>query len=134
MANIAVSAPITTGSITATANSVTVTSPTINVNNPSNAGVLIKVFLSWTPSATQTITAKLYQVATTGTQVNPSAGLLVTATGTTGESKCFEFVDTSAFANNTQGAVWVCGFTASSATTGTVVYSFLEIMLLGPIQ
>ncbi len=129
----AVSVPITTGTITTGANAVTVTSPAVNVNNPSNAGVLVKVFLAWTPSATQTVTAKLYQVSTSGTQVNPSAGLIVTATGTTGESKMFEFVDSSAFANATQGAVWVCGFTASTGT-GAVVYAFIEVLLLGPVQ
>jgi hypothetical protein len=125
------STPITSGSITGTA--VTITSPTINVNNPSLAGVLIRIVLAWTPSATQTITCKLYQVSASGTQVGPSAGLIATATGTTETTAVFEFVDTSTYANATQGAVWVASLTANTGT-GTVVYGFAELEKLSPIQ
>lgn len=126
----AVSAPITSGSITTGANSVTVTSPGCNLNE--NLGVLVTVYLTWTPSATQTITCKLYQVATTGTQVNPSAGLIATGTGTTETSAQFTFQDTSAFAQATQGAVYVAGFTASTGT-GTVAYAFIQVETIAPI-
>jgi hypothetical protein len=126
-----ISTPITSGSITTGANSVTVTSPTMNLNE--QLGTLITVYLTWTPSATQTITCKLYQTATTGTQVNPSAGLIATATGTTETGSTFTFVDTSAFALTTQGAVYVAGFTASTGT-GTVAYAFIEVETIAPIQ
>ncbi len=126
-----VSTPVTTGSITGTANAFTLTSPTCNFNEL--GGVLVTATLFWTPSATQTITAKLYQVSTSGTQVNPSAGLVATGTGTTGADATFTWVDTSAFAQATQGAVYVVGFTASTGT-GTVVYGFIEVETIAPVQ
>jgi hypothetical protein len=122
------SAPITSGSITGTA--VTLTTPACNTNT--SFGVMISVFLAWTPSATQTITCKLYQVSTSGTQVGPSAGLIATATGTTEASAMFQFQDTSAFANNTTGAVWVASLTANTGT-GTVDYAFIQVQTMAPV-
>jgi hypothetical protein len=125
------SAPVTSGSITTTANAFTATSPVCNWNE--TLGVLITVTLFWTPSATQTITAKLYQVSTAGTQVGPAGGLIATGTGTTEQAATFTFQDTSAFAQGpTAGAVYVCGFTASTGT-GTVNYVFVEIETMAQV-
>jgi hypothetical protein len=126
------STPVTSGSL-ATSPAVTITSPTVNVNNPSNAGMLIRVVVYWTPGATQGLICKLYQVSTSGTQVGPSGGLEATATGTTETGAVFEFVDTSAYANQTQGAVWVASL-VTSTSTGTIDYAFVELEKLSPIQ
>jgi hypothetical protein len=125
------SAPLTSGSITTTSNQFTATGPVCNFNT--TLGVLITVQLYWTPSATQTITCKLYQVSTSGTQVGPSGGLVATGTGTTEQEASFVFQDTSAFAQGlTSGAVYVAGFTASTGT-GTVDYLFIEIETMAQV-
>jgi hypothetical protein len=116
--------PITSGSITTGANSVTITTGPFNTGAAS--GMLINVYLTWTPSATQTIACKLFQTATTGTQVGPGAGLLATGTGTTTTTTQYTFLDNSAFAQNAAGAVYVVGFTGSTGT-GTIIYAFVEL-------
>jgi hypothetical protein len=125
-----VSTPLTTGTITTTASDTTVTTNTCSTNAP--GGVLVKLKIHWTPSATQTLTCKLYQVSTAGTQVGPAGGLVATGTGTTGASASFEFVDTSAYAQNTTGAVWAASL-ALNTGTGTITYAFTEVETLVPI-
>jgi len=124
------SAPVTSGSITTTANQFTLSSPVLNLNE--ELGVLVTVQLCWTPSATQTITVKLYQGSVSGTQVGPSGGLVVTGTGTTEQQASFAFVDNSAYAQNQAGAQYVAGFTASTGT-GTVDYAFVEIETMAQV-
>jgi hypothetical protein len=127
----AVTTPITTGTITTGANSITITTNPFSTG--SAGGVLITVYLTWTPSATQTITCKCYQTATTGTQVAPTAGLIATGTGTTETTATFTFLDTSAFALNATGAVYVVGFTASTGT-GPIAYAFTELETTAPLS
>lgn len=126
----AVSAPVTSGSITTGANAVTVSSPVCNFNEA--LGVLVTVYLTWTPSATQTVACKLYQGSTSGTQVGPTAGLLITGTGTTETTTSFTFVDTSAYAQVQTAAQYVAGFTASTGT-GTIAYAFVEVETIATI-
>ena len=116
--------PITSGSITTVANALTIT--TAPFNTGAAPGVLINVYLTWTPSATQTVACRLFQTSTAGTQVGPAAGLLATGTGTTTTTTQYTFLDNSAFAQNASGAVYVIGFTASTGT-GTVIYAFTEL-------
>jgi len=125
------STPVTSGSITTGANSQTVTSPACNTG--AVAGLLITVALTGTPSATQTVTCKLYQGSTSGTQVAPTAGLLGTFTGTTEDTRLFQFVDTSAAAQNASGLVYVAGF-ATNTGTNTIAYAFIAVETLGPVS
>ena|SRR5215469_452132 len=126
------SAPITSGSITTGANSVTMTSPLFSTG--SAKGMLITVLLSGTPSATQTITAKLYQGnGTSGTQVNPSAGTVATFTGTTSDTKLYQWIDTSAFAQNASAAQYTVGFTGNTGTN-TILYAAIELETLSPVS
>lgn len=127
-----VSAPVTSGSITATVNAFTLASPVGNWLT--ELGILITVTLFWTPSATQTITVKLYQGAgVAGTQVAPAAGLIATGTGTTEQEATFTFVDTSAYALAQQAGLYTAGFTASTGT-GAVAYAFTELETIAPLQ
>jgi hypothetical protein len=126
------SAPVTSGSL-ATSPAVTISSPVVNVNNPSNAGVLIRVVVYWTPGAAAGLICKLFQVSASGTQVGPSGGLEAEGASTTPACSIFEFVDTSAYANGTQGAVWVASL-VTSTSTGTILYAFVELEKLSPIQ
>ncbi len=126
------STPITSGSITTTSNQFTMASPTGSWLD--QLGILISVTLYWTPSATQTITVKLYQGAgVTGTQVAPVAGLVATGTGTTEQNATFQFVDTSAYAQSQAGGLYTAGFTASTGT-GTVNYAFVALETIAPLQ
>jgi len=126
-----VSTPVTTGTIDTTATDFELTTPLCNLNTI--GGVLVKLKVHWTPSATQTLACKLYQGSATGTQVGPSGGLVATATGTTGAAAVFEFVDTSAYAQSATGAQWVATFAVNTGT-GTVTYAFAEVETLAPIQ
>ena len=127
----ACSTPVTTGTIDTTAADTTLSTPVCNFGGA--AGVLVKVKVHWTPSATQTLTCKLYQGATTGTQVGPTGGLVATGTGTTGASATFEFVDASAYALNQAGAQYVCTLAVNTGT-GAITYAFTEVETLAPIQ
>lgn len=127
-----VSVPVTTGSITTTANAFTLASPAGSWLT--ELGLLITVSLFWTPSATQTITCKLYQGSGVGgTQVGPAAGLVATGTGTTEQEGTFSFVDTSAYALAQQAGLYTAGFTASTGT-GAVAYAFVELETIAPLQ
>jgi hypothetical protein len=125
-----VSTPVTTGTIDTTAADTTLTTNVCNFGGP--GGALIRIRVRWTPSATQTLTCKLFQAATTGTQVGPTAGLIATATGTTASAAEFEFVDTSAFAQNTVGAVYVCTLAVNTGT-GTITYAYTIVETIAPI-
>jgi hypothetical protein len=127
----AVSTPATSGSITSVSTNFTISTPVFNTNN--NIGTLVTLNLTVTPSATQTITCKLFQTSATGTQVGPAAGLAETLTGTTQAQLTFAFVDTSAFAQNGTGQVYVATFAASTGT-GTVAYAFSELETIAPVS
>lgn len=127
-----VSAPVTAGSITTVANAFTIVSTVCNFNEA--GGVLVTVTVFWTPSATQTLTCKLYQGnGVAGTQVGPAAGLTATGTGTTEQEATFTFVDTSAYAQQQQAAQYTAGLTVSTGT-GAVAYAFTEIETIAPVQ
>ena len=126
------STPITSGSITTGANSVTIVSPLVSTGGAT--GILVTAYLSGTPSATQHVTAKLYQGSGTGgTQVNPSAGTDVTMTGTTNDVRSWSWVDTSAAAKDAVNAQYTVGFTASTGTN-TILYAWIQVQVLAPVS
>lgn len=128
----AVTAPVTAGSITTVANAFTIASVTGNWNEA--GGLLVTLTVFWTPSATQTLTAKCYQGAgVAGAQVGPAGGLIATGTGTTEQEATFAFVDTSAYAQAQQGGSYTIGLTVNTGT-GTVDYAFVELESLAPMQ
>jgi hypothetical protein len=128
----AISAPVTAGSITTVANAFTISSVTGNWNQES--GMLVTVTVYWTPSATQTLTAKCYQGAgVAGTQVGPSGGLVATGTGATEQEATFAFVDQSAYGQAQQQGQYTTGLTVSTGT-GTVDYAFTELETIAPLS
>ena len=132
MAGVQCTTPITSGSITTGANSITITTGLFSTGGA--GGVVVRVVLHWTPSATQTIACKLYQGSgTSGTQVGPTAGLLSTGTGTTQADSVFLFTDVSAFAQNASNAVYTAGFTASTGT-GTIIYAYVGLETIGQVS
>ena len=129
MAGVQTTTPITSGSISTAGNNITITTGTFSTGGAT--GMLIRVVLHWTPSATQTMACKLYQGSgVSGTQVGPTAGLLATGTGTTQAGAVFVFTDVSAFAQNASGAVYTAGFTVNTGT-GTIIYSHVDLETLG---
>jgi hypothetical protein len=125
-----VSTPVTTGTIDTTAGDTTLSTNVCNFGEAT--GALVKVKVHWTPSATQTLTCKLYQGSTSGTQVGPSGGLVATATGTTGATAEFKFVDTSAYAQSQVGAQYVATLAVNTGT-GTITYAFTSVETTAPV-